>query len=685
MASSINGNVTSSMYCQSCGASHPTQATQCFACGEPLSTVTGGSNTTTHPLTGLLLPGILVHQRYRILEALHTDEISTLYKAEDTQFGNSVVALKEIGQNQQYTQEASELIEASKREMLLLAGLIHPNLPRIYDYFVEHQHWYFVKDFLGGETLEAYLRKRQNRPLPAEEVLDSGIQLAAVLDYLHINQSPLGLKDLEMSAIWRTPDGKLYLSDTGTVPQSAPMSQSISVYSLGRILRQLQTGNMSLRTRLQEALPKWRRRPRHVESSPLKGLIRKMTHKDVRKRPSYLVMVKQELQQQELQLLTDPANNALASSASPQTSPSSPPKRHLLSRRTLLNIGTFGIAAIVGPVAWFAESTVFGMPHPGYSPDLGGTICTYNIGKAVLGVAWSPNGMRLVMGTSNGQVQAWDANTGLHVSDFRASDLSERIEDVTWLPDGKSIAAGGDDAIVWIWNTATGQLQRTYRGHTDWVITLASSPNGKYIASGSYDRTVQVWEVSSGQQNVIYREHSDKVCSVTWSPDGRYIASASYDMTVQVWEAATGRPIFTYGGHAGAVYTVAWSPDGQHIASGDASGTIHIWPIALFEDKGQQQPSVVTYEQIGHNTQGNSDYQNNPVEAVVWSPDNIYVASISHDAQIHNSLTGEHIFTYTKHASLSSETVQSIAWSPNGRYIATGGIEGTVQVWNAFL
>ncbi len=128
-----------------------------------------------------------------------------MYKAEDTQLGNRVVALKEIGQNQQSTQEASELIEAGKREMLLLAGLIHPNLPRIYDYFIENRRWYFVRDFLEGETLDAYLRKRKNRPLSVEEVVDSGIQLATVLDYLHIQHSPLGLKDLKMSSSARLP------------------------------------------------------------------------------------------------------------------------------------------------------------------------------------------------------------------------------------------------------------------------------------------------------------------------------------------------------------------------------------------------------------------------------------------------------------------------------------------------
>ena len=668
MASSVNANVSTSIYCQACGAINPAQATHCFACGQPLSPVTGGTGATTNPLTGLLLSDVIIHQRYRILEVLSAGEVSTVYKAQDIQFGNRVVALKEIGQNQQSTQEAqdaAELIEAGKREMLLLASLIHPNLPRIYEYFVENQRWYFVMDFLEGETLETYLGKRKNRALPVKEVLDSGIQLATVLDYLHLSQSPLGLKDLKMSSIWRTPDGKLYLLDTGMVPPAAAMSQSRSVYSLGRILRRLQAGKMSLRSLLHIALPKLRKRSRRAQSLPLKRLIRQMIHKDVHKRPFMsLVMIRQELQQQELQLL-----------ATEQT-PTPSLKKRLFSRRSLLKVGGLaGLAAASGTLAWLVESQVLNIvPHPVYSPNMGGTICTYNTGSGVLGVAWSPNGMRLAMGNANGHVQAWDANTGLHVIDFQAPHLWRRIEDVIWLPDGNAIAAGGDDSIVWVWNAATGQLQRTYAGHTNWVITLASSPDGKYIASGSFDTTVQVWGVASGQQAVIYRGHTDKICSVAWSPDSRYIASASYDATVQVWEAATGRPVYTYSGHAVPVYTVAWSPDGKHIASGDAGGTVLVWPVALFESDGQQQPNPVAYNQQG-------GYQKNPVEAVTWSPDSRYVASISHDVQIWNSFTGEQIFMYTHH----TFAVQSVAWSPNGRYIASGGIEGTVQVWNALI
>ena len=668
MAGNVNINVSSSAYCKACGATNPAQATHYLVCREPLSTVSGGTSATTNPLTGFLLPEVIVQQRYRILDVLSTGTASTVYKAEDIQLGDRVVTLKEIGKNNQNTQDALATIEADKREMLLLASLIHPNIPRIYEYFVVNHRWYFVMDFLAGETLEDYLSKRKYRPLPFEEVLESGLQLSAVLDYLYNHQSSLDLNNLTLRNIWRTPDGKLYLFDTGTTTPVPVMSARSSIYNLGKILRQLQTGKTTARSRLHLALPKLLRQSRHPQSWQLETLIQQMAHRNVKKRPYVMGIVRQELQ-----LLT--AQHV-------------PQQKSAFSRRTLLKIaGYAGLVAATGTLTWLAESLVLGGPHPDYSPNLGGTIYTYNTGSGVLGVSWSPDGMRLVMGNWQGHVQAFDANTGLNGITFQAPDLTSRVEDVKWLSGGNAIAAGGDDNIVWIWNATTGQLQRTYRGHNDRVISLACSPDGKYIASGSYDTTVQVWEVATGRQIVKYRGHSGNVCSVTWSPDGSYIASASFDATVQIWEAATGRPVYIYDGHKDSVYTVAWSPDGQRVASGDKSGTVKIWPVTFFQGNGQQpQPTVVSYSQSNSLDNHGFKFTSNAVQAVAWSTDSRYVASVAHDVQIFDSFTGNKpIYTYTKHNAGTGMAVQAVAWSPNGRYIASGSMEGTVQVWNARL
>ena len=82
------------------------------------------------------------------------------------------------------------------------------------------------------------------------------------------------------------------------------------------------------------------------------------------------------------------------------TSQHIPQQKSTLPLRTLLRIaGYAGLVAVTGTLTWVVESRVLGGPHPDYSPNLGGTICTYNTGSGVLGVAWSPNGMRLAMVT----------------------------------------------------------------------------------------------------------------------------------------------------------------------------------------------------------------------------------------------------------------------------------------------
>jgi hypothetical protein len=61
------------------------------------------------------------------------------------------------------TQELHSATEAFKTEAQLLAGLIHPNLPRIYDQFSEQGSWYLVMGFIEGEPLSEYLTRKGAR------------------------------------------------------------------------------------------------------------------------------------------------------------------------------------------------------------------------------------------------------------------------------------------------------------------------------------------------------------------------------------------------------------------------------------------------------------------------------------------------------------------------------------------
>jgi serine/threonine protein kinase len=177
---------------------------------------------------------MLLKERYRIINQIGQGGQATIYKGEDTELGNRLVAIKEMSQDGLSPKELLEAADAFKREAHMLAGLQHPNIPSIYDYFNEAGHWYLVMEFIEGETLEDYFARTEGGRLPVKEVLDIGIQLCSVLEYLHNHQPPIIFRDLKPGNIMRTADGHLYLIDFGIARHFKP-GQSRDTIALGSL------------------------------------------------------------------------------------------------------------------------------------------------------------------------------------------------------------------------------------------------------------------------------------------------------------------------------------------------------------------------------------------------------------------------------------------------------------------
>src|SRR5216684_3013614 len=202
--------MTSPLYCDSCGAANRTNALYCYACGQPLQKQGGQVGQGT----GLLIYNHLLKQRYRILQQVGKGGFGAVYKAADMQFGNRLVAIKEMSQASLTSQE---LVEA-----LLLAGLTHPNLPRIYEQFTDIGRSYLVMDFIEGETLENHLEKLPGNRLPVDKTLEIAIQLCGVLEYLHMRQPPIVFRDLKPANVMLAANGHIYLIDFGIARHFKP-------------------------------------------------------------------------------------------------------------------------------------------------------------------------------------------------------------------------------------------------------------------------------------------------------------------------------------------------------------------------------------------------------------------------------------------------------------------------------
>ena len=167
----------------------------------------------------LLSAGTLLQGRYRIAKLLAQGGFGTLYRAWDTVLGRAC-ALKEN------LDPAPEVQRQFLREAKLLAGLSHPNLPRVSDYFaIPGQGQYLVMDLIEGKDLQEMLDERGG-PLPEGEVLPWIGQVCDALAYLHAQKPPVIHRDIKPANIKITPQGQAMLIDFGIAKVYDPGSKT---------------------------------------------------------------------------------------------------------------------------------------------------------------------------------------------------------------------------------------------------------------------------------------------------------------------------------------------------------------------------------------------------------------------------------------------------------------------------
>lgn len=276
-----------------------------------------------------LFPGMLFMDRYCIIEEVGSGGFGSVYKAKDTLNEDRLVAIKEVSLAGLPARARLEATGSFEREASLLSQLSHPSLPRLYDHVQRPERWYLVMDFIIGETLDAYQSRAPRQRLLLSETLDIGIQLCAVLHYLHAQQPPIIFRDLKPANIIRGPTGKIYLIDFGiaryfkfgqpkdTMPLGSPgyaapeqygraqTTPRADIYSLGAVLHQLLTTRdpseapfrfTPLRSKSQSDPGSLMTSMVEVLVNKLETLIASMLDMDVNKRPVDALNVKTELQ-----------------------------------------------------------------------------------------------------------------------------------------------------------------------------------------------------------------------------------------------------------------------------------------------------------------------------------------------------------------------------------------------------
>ena len=97
-------------------------------------------------------------------------------------------------------------------------------------------------------------------------------------------------------------------------------------------------------------------------------------------------------------------------------------------------------------------------------------------------------------------LRIWDAQSGQAIGE-PLTGHSEAILSVAWSPDGVRIVSGSDDNTLWLWDAQSGQaIGEPLTGHSDSVRSVAWSPDGTQIVSGSSDETLRIWKLSQSKK-----------------------------------------------------------------------------------------------------------------------------------------------------------------------------------------
>ncbi len=243
------------------------------------------------------------------------------------------------------------------------------------------------------------------------------------------------------------------------------------------------------------------------------------------------------------------------------------------------------------------------------------------------------------------------------------------VADAAWVhelavsPDARRIVVGGPKALHLVAGGKTLASLDAPKGKN--VTALAWSPDGRRIAASFKTRVAAILSVEGGALTKVkdLGGGHHEVYGLAWSPDSSMLVMTTVYDGIFIVDVASGELVRRL--ELGTSYAAAWSPDGGRLAVARETNAIAVVDVATWR---------VTARLAGHDES---------LQLLAWSPDGRWLASGGADAKVRvwDALRGDAIAVLQgRH----DRTIGGLAWSPDGRFIASGsyGADAGLHLWD---
>lgn len=291
--------------------------------------------------------------------------------------------------------------------------------------------------------------------------------------------------------------------------------------------------------------------------------------------------------------------------------------------------------------------------------------------------AYSPDGRTAAVGGANGSVTLWDLTDPARPTPSAfMTGLFGRVNAVAYRSDGRVLAAAGGQGLM-LWTVTDPRhpvMVASIPPGDDALVAVAFAPGSGLLATSRGDNVVQLWDVSEPSRPVPVGPELAGYRGLSFRPDGKVLAVGDEQTNaVHLWNVADPQRPVPAGpdliGHYNTVNATRFTPDGRTVVSGGDDTKVIFWNV---ENLAAPSPRG-TYP----------DLSTNAVDDLAMSADGrtLAIAAASRTVQLIDMTDPSAPQRLGPPLVGHTSFVWAVAFRPDGRYLMSGGNDGTLRLW----